>query len=372
MVRSRVDGHGLIVYGMLLSTGRIQWKTVDMMQDHDLIRRSLTTLEPLGVSGRVLGVLDPAGAVDAELELVRAGESIRFGAVVKRTVRPSTVALVADRLRHLTHEHPLLLVTAHASPRTAELLRARGISFMDAAGNAYIDTPSLLVSIEGRRPAEFSARKTPDRIGVAALQVMFVLLRDPDARTLSVRELGARAGVSHGAAAKARHAFDRRGWIVNLGREGYRLTDPEGLLEAWLVGFSGQLAASVEIARAMSPGALSPASWAKGVAEHLAPDFALLGGEAAAELAGHGIRGETASVWVSGWDADTMRRLRLVPTRDGKILVYRAFAPGMGDPADARLADPLLVLAELAAIPDERLDETRDALRALVTRRLEM
>lgn len=336
-----------------------------------LIRRSLAALEQLGVRGRIVDVSGPDGGVDAVLELERAGASIRFGAVVKQTVRPSTVALVIDRFRHLAHEHPLLLVTEQASARTAELLRARGISFVDAAGNAYIGTPNLLVSIEGRRPAASSATKTSDRIGVAALQVMFVLLRDPDARTLSVRELGARAGVSHGAAAKARHAFDRRGWIVHLGRKGFRVTDPEGLLEAWLVGFSGQLAASVEITRAMSPGASNPASWARGVAEHLDPGFALLGGEGAAELAGHGIRGETASVWVRRWDADTMRRLRLVPAREGNILVYRAFASSMVDPLDSRLADPLVVLAEVAAIPDERLDEARDALHAFVTRRLE-
>jgi len=341
-----------------------------MAQGEDLIRQALTSLERLGVRARVVGVTAPIDGVDAWLELERGGTSVRFGAVVKHTVRPSTVALVADRLRHLPHEQPVLLVTGFASARTAELLRARGISFLDAAGNAHIDTPTLLVSIEGRRPAPSSATKTRDRVGVAALQVMFVLLRDPDARALSVRELGARAGVSHGAAAKARHAFDRRGWIVNLGREGFRVTDPQGLLEAWLVGFSGQLAASVEITRAMSPGMSSPASWAEGIAQHLGPGFALLGGEGAAELAGHGLRGETASVWVRAWDADTMRRLRLVPARQGTIRVYRSFAPHMDDPADARLADPLLALAELSAIPDERLDHARDALRAIVLRRL--
>lgn len=148
------------------------------------------------------------------------------------------------------------------------------------------------------------------------------------------------------------------------------MVDGEGLLTTWMVGFANQLGPKLEIARAASPGAESPSAWAQDVRDQLSPAVALLGGEAAAELAGHDIRGSTASVYVRSWDAPTMKALRLVPAREGQISVRSAFAPHMEDPSDRRIVDPLVVLAEVAAIPDERLDGARAALRALVSSRM--
>lgn len=340
-----------------------------MNTDRNLIRLALERLRDLGIEGNLTdqACSNHPVAVDAHVELSRAdGKKQHFGALIKRVVRPSTLAAVADQVRALETEVPILLVSEHISVETAELLRRRRIPFIDAAGNAWLDTPDFLVAVLGRRPTQVAGAPTPERIGAAALRVMFVLLRDPDAGRLPVHSLGERAGVSHGAAALALQTFDARGWIRDLGNPGYRVVDVEGMLSTWLVGFADRLAPKLEITRAASPGAASPASWAQGMLAQFAPDTALLGGEAAAMFAGHPLRGNTATVYVRVWDADTMKRLRLVPAREGAIVVRGAFAPHLEDPDDPRLVDPLVVLGELTAIPDERLDETRAALRAAV------
>lgn len=307
---------------------------------------------------------------DDVVEIGRNGAKQVFVAMPRRVVRPSTLAAVVDQARSLGLDHPPLLVSEHVSTECADLLRARGIQFVDAAGNAYLDMPGYLVVVTGRRPlAPVAAQK--DGVGAAALQVAFVLLLDPSAAALSVRAMGDRAGVSHGAAATALNTFERRGWTRNLGTDGHRLVDPEGLLSAWLSGFADRLGPKLVLGRAAAPGAATPEAWGRSVVDRLSPDVGLLGGEVAATIAGLPLHGATGSVYVRAWDAATMKRLRLAPTADGAITIRSAFAAHLEDPSDPRLADPLLVLAEVASIPDERLDYTRAMLRERVSARFQ-
>ncbi|MEQ1502454.1 MAG: type IV toxin-antitoxin system AbiEi family antitoxin [Myxococcota bacterium] len=312
---------------------------------------------------RAIGAL-PAGLEaeirDGMVQIHRNHTVHAYAMLPKRAVRPSTIAAVADAAR--AQVGPTLLVSEYVSPECAELLRARGLAFADAAGNVFLDAPEYLVLVTGRR-SPTPVVDPSERLAAAALQVAFVLLRDPDAASLGVRALGATAGVSHGAAANALRTFARRGWVDGDGA----ITDAHGLAAAWVAGFADRLGPKLVLARAACPGAPSVEAWARSVVDRVSPD--LLGGEAAAMVADLPLRGPTGSVYVRAWDAATMKRLRLAPSADGPITVRSAFAPSLGDPVDPRLADPLLVLAELSALPDERLDETRAALRERVSAR---
>ena len=338
------------------------------MSESSLVDRALQSLEAAGVHGTVTRS-GKTGDHD-RITLSRADREATYVGIVRRTLRPSSISVVADQARALPDGPAALVISEHISAETADLLRERGLQFIDAAGNAYLDTPDFLVAITGRRAAVEALPPFKDHVGPAAWQVAFVLLREPDAAHLSVRALGERAGVSHGAAAVALRTFDARGWLSDLGRSGHHLTDVQGMLSGWLTGFADRLAPKLEIARAMPPGTDSPAAWARAVASDLSPDSGLLGGEAAAEFAAHDLRGTTASVYVRRWDAPTMKRLRLMPSPRGTVSVRSAFAPHIEDPSDPRLVDPLIVLAELYAIPDERLDATRAALQKSVLSRI--
>ena len=331
----------------------------------DILHRALASLAEHGVKTRVRS--GPHGSADAHVDLSRGNARQAFSAIVKRTLRPSTVAQVVDHVSALQQDRPLI-VAEHVSDETASLLRARGLAYLDVAGNAFIDTPNFLVAIAGRRPSPERPTPARERVGAAAWQVAFVLLRDQDAFGLTVRALAERAGVSHAAAAMALHALDARGWIQNLGRRGHPIVQPEALLSSWLTGFVDHIQPRIALARATAPGK-TPADWAREVATNTQGTH-LIGGELGAELGGQEIRGTTGSVYVTAWDAATLRRLRLVPTPQGAIAVRRPFAPDLADPTDPRLVDPLIVLAEVAAIPDERLDGTRASLRKLVSARI--
>src|SRR2546422_9344981 len=90
-----------------------------------------------------------------------------------------------------------LLLTDYVAPALAQRLAETDIDFVDAAGNLLIRKPDRLYLFRsGMKPP-----RTPDRIppGLSTrsgLQILFVLLVDPQAGALPYRELAQRSGVA--------------------------------------------------------------------------------------------------------------------------------------------------------------------------------
>jgi hypothetical protein len=82
-----------------------------------------------------------------------------------------------DRLAQLA-----VLITDYVTPQMAQVLKARGTTFLDAAGNAYINQPPVLVWVKGERPAHLEIQ--PADAGRAfrpgGLKVLFALLCHPE------------------------------------------------------------------------------------------------------------------------------------------------------------------------------------------------
>jgi hypothetical protein len=320
----------------------------------------VVTLEP------VLRALEGSTGVKARpdgtlVELAWRGQAVRFHPQVRALVRPPHLPLLREQLRSVERS---LLVTRHVSAPLAERLRERGIAFADEAGNAFIETESWMVWVSGRSLSPGpSERATVSR---SMWQVAYVLLRGgAEART--VRELGTLAGVSHGTAANALGVFEQRGWLAKMGHS-HVLTDADAFLRAWEFGYPDRLRPALELGRAATPGARSVQAWADAVASELGSE-GLLGGELAAERMGADIVAVTATLHVPRWDAETMRRFRLVPAKEGPIAIRQTFGTVSHAPVPPSLADPLLVRAELLSIDDERLDAARGFLRQQIEQR---
>jgi hypothetical protein len=335
--------------------------------DHHVVDQALRALAPTGVIcdlcsiGLRYGDLD----FDALVVMSRGGaKPAPFAAEVTRVVRHSSITTLADRFRELHGNLRGLVIAEHIPAEAADLLRSEGICFMDAAGNAFIDAPGLFVWVSGRRPEKKRpVAKESDPVRPSGWQVAFALLRDPTAASLPVRSLGELAGVSHGAAATALAAFDARGWVRRVSRSEHHVVSPVKLLDGWLAGYADRLGPRNVLTRAGSPGAPSAVAWAASLPDRVPLGEVLLGGEAAAELAGLDIRGTTSTVHMRGGGLERLGELRLIAAVTGPITVYSAFAPRMADPANPRLVDPLVVLAELSVLPDDRLDAARFELR---------
>lgn len=288
-----------------------------------------------------------------------------FSALIHRHLQEIHLSGLAEKLSQLKSP---LLITQHVSSPLAEKLRLRGICFVDASGNSYLKHDHLLVFVHGRSPPP---KKAIERgLSPTVWQVAFVLLRDPSSHKLPVRPLGKRAGVSHVSAANALHALEARGWIRRLGRHGVAIIDPDALISAWEMGYVDRLVSKLTLTNAV-PGHSTLQQWATTLTPIKFNGSDLLGGELAAQLLGLDIIASTATVHVSSWDAETMRRLRLIPSPKGPVRVLRAFGSRNPSRDLPHFADPLLIRGELLLIPDERLNSARSDLLTKV-RELEL
>ena len=89
----------------------------------------------------------------------------------------------------------------YVTPPMAEELRARGIPFVDAAGNAFLEQPPLFIWVKGEKPqlATGAGRPPAGRAFQASgLQVLFALICHPEWADLPYREIAQRTNVAHG------------------------------------------------------------------------------------------------------------------------------------------------------------------------------
>lgn len=144
---------------------------------------------------------------------------------------------------------PLLVVGPRLHPSSAETLRARGLWYIDGAGNAYLrHQGGLLIDVRGRRSA-VSAQPgtlgdglhsdgprnpfTPKRA-----QVVCVLLDAPQLVDAPLRAIAASAGVSVGMAKETMDTLRTTGFFEHLGSR-RRLVRTDELLDLWAAAYPG-------------------------------------------------------------------------------------------------------------------------------------
>jgi hypothetical protein len=258
---------------------------------------------------------------------------------------------------------PVMLGLPYVDRTTARRLRAEGIPFIDASGNAWIDLPGFYVEIEGRRPV----METPGRqraangeLSAAGLQVAFVLLIDPSLLRQPVRTIAQAARVSTGSAQAALTSMTEDGLIVR-GRDG-RLKDPEALTRTWLSGYWSRLLPKLEEETVFGP---EPAWWTEGSSDPPAMGGRVSGDAALASLTNRIVPTTTIVYGEPPWQ-DVRRRARLSAAGTGSPIVLRErfWDPDVlaGVVGDSATVPPLLVYADCRASGDPRVREVAEEL----------
>lgn len=324
---------------------------------------AVEALRAHGLEVAVHGPEDPPG--QAELRI----GGVPFAFEVAHWLQPRHVTeALLGRLRRAGGPEALI-VTEYVSAETGAALRRRGIAYADASGNVWVRSGPVLIFVEGRPPVLVRRPRPAEVLPPASLRVVFALLRRPSDVHLHLRALGAVAGVSHVAAGQALAACEARGWVRRMDRTRRAIVDLDGMLDSWIEGYVSRLGPDLELDRAKWTGVPDAPAWAASVDARDGWGGDLVAGDVGAARMGCDIAGSTASVYVRDWGPEAMRRLRVVPAREGKLVVRRAFAPDLADPEHPGVVDRLLLAGELAAVPDDRLDDTRAELQRRVRRR---
>ena len=331
-------------------------------REQRLLADAVKAVEPLGLRFRVLWQKARPGAdrADVTIGFRVGGRQVRYVAELKRGLRPATLGAVIHQLRARGGQP--LLVTDHVTPPLVDALRARGVEFIDAAGNAFLNQPPLLVIVKGQRPAELSLAPERGRAFQATgLQVLFTLLARPELAARPYREIAAAAGVAHGTVGWVMAELPGLGYLAKVGGR-RRLINGERLLDRWTEAYARTLRPRLLLGRFRGDlNALHNRTgrWPEGL---------LVGGElAAARLTRH-LRPGTATFYVQAVEPRMILNMTLKADAEGNVDFRRRFWAFPGEAA--QFTPALLAYADLLAIGDARCLETAQLIRGQLLNRL--
>lgn len=297
------------------------------------------------------------GRADAQVRLGTGPDATLYAVEIKRALRPATLGATLHQLQRLG-EHALL-VTDYVTPPMADTLRAHRVPFIDAAGNAYVEQPGMLVWVKGQKPR---APIVPPALGRAfqptGLQVVFALLCNPDLINHTYRDLAVMAGVAHGTVGWVIPDLKQQGFVDEPGgkRGTRRMFQTERLLAQWVDAYARQLRPRTLIGRYYVPALEGWRDWP------LAQYAALWGGEPAGALLTNHLRPGALTIYAGKLPNLLAARQKFMkqpdPGHTAVVEVRRKFWNFAVDGVRNDVAPPVLVYADLLATGDARCIET--------------
>ncbi len=324
-----------------------------------LLEVALGAVRAHGVKVRVVEREPKLGRAqaDALLRVEHGGQEALLAADVRPTLHPATLGAALHQLDRLGRQ--ALLITEYVTPALADQLKAHHVAFFDAAGNAYLDKPPLLIWVKGMKPA---ARPVPAHTGrafqPAGLQVLFALLCNPPIVNQPYRELAAMAGVAHGTVGWVMPDLQQQGYLgVLKGRRGpRRLFHGQRLLGQWADAYARLLRPRMLIGRYYVPALQGWKDWP------LAEYGALWGGEPAGAILTDHLRPGELTLYADQLPtvlaAKQKFRKEPAPGHTAIVDVRKRFWNFPGDPHHPDTVPPVLVYADLLATGDGRCIET--------------
>lgn len=292
--------------------------------------------------------------VDGALRLVLGGKRQTFLVETKRWLTPATLGHVVTRLRDLGKN--AILVTDYVTPPVAKKLKDLDIAFVDAAGNAYLQRPPVLIWVVGRKPAATQQRFRAGRaFQPTGLKLIFALLCRPDLVNAGFREIAEFAGVAHGTVGWVLGDLREMGYLVETGNTRTRvrrLRDPRKLLTQWAEAYARTLYPQLLMGRYQ---AADPDWWKKLDA---AKYEVMLGAEPAAAIATRYLRPGVVTLYAQETPARLMADYRLRKAEEGNVELRRRFWPFDHKWKHPALTPPVLIYADLLATGDARCIET--------------
>ncbi|MDO9559451.1 MAG: type IV toxin-antitoxin system AbiEi family antitoxin [Syntrophales bacterium] len=288
---------------------------------------------------------------DYLLTIIVQGREFHYYAEIKTAVTKTNRLLMLMGRERLPH--PLLVVARYINPQMAEQLRVDGMEFIDTAGNAFLNQPPLYVFIKGNRlPERHRDGQTKRAFKAAGLRLIFAFLCNTGLENRTFREIAAAAGVALGTVDWIIRELKELGYLLDMGKEGYRLIRKDMLLKRWVAAYPEQLRP-----RQMLGHYRGEQGWWQRI--NMDCLKAQWGGEVAAARMTDYLNPQTVTIYTTAPELNPLlieNRLRKDAAGDVEIL-ERFWKPDEQRP-DEELVHPILVYADLLATGDQRNIET--------------
>jgi hypothetical protein len=287
---------------------------------------------------------------DGIVRLTLGGKKREFKAEVKLRVNRATIALLKQKMVHAGEG---LLVTDYVNPELAEMIRNQGIFFIDAAGNAFIDTTPLYIFIKGEKPNEVVKTKPVKRLfKPGGLKLIFALLNNPGMEKATYRDMAKTANVALGTVDFVITELKELGFLIDMAKKNRQLLKTEQLLRRWVEVYPENLKPRLVQEKFRT----NVRHWWKDIKPK---DFGLYwGGEiAAAELTGY-LKPERCTVYTDQLPGKLIYKFKFQKDPNGNIEVLTPFWTFRWELAEKGFVPPLLIYADLMATGDARTIES--------------
>jgi hypothetical protein len=311
---------------------------------------------------------------DGILEIITPRGRYRFSALVKKSCldRSAVNAVIGRAIanRNVGNNRRLKatsgrLVLARYVPSTAgEQFIEAGLCFADDSGNVHLrlGTEYNWTILNKREPPKLP---DADRVTPAAIQLLFQLATEPESANWTVRDLGVTAGLSKSKVAQLRRQFIRQHVLSRDGNTfAFRMNHET--CDQLVAGYGQILRPKLFLGRYRYPD-VSVDAFVSRLASEAAVQkvsYALTGGPAA-DLLHQNYRDIEVPVFIAATDPTTLRGLRLMPARNGPVMLLKAFGKLVywREVKHQFVAPPWLIYAELLTSRDPRAREVAEELR---------
>jgi len=303
---------------------------------------------------------------DAVMQLERGSDCVKLSVEVKSSGKQIVFGKLMNQLEDA--ENPTLL-TDYVNPLLGEKLRARGINYVDTAGNIYLNIGTaglpFLIWIEGRKPIRQAEEKANHAFTKAGLRVTYWLLIHPELANETMRTLAQAASVSLDTVHRARAGLRQRSFLLELSKNKWQLANRKNLLDKWIEAYATRLQPSLLRGRYRLLKNESMADWKEQTIETPLTQW---GGEPAADGLTDFLRPAEWILYTRETTQTVMKRLRLLPDpENGPVRIYKKFWP---DDEPGSFVHPLLVYADLLSSPDARNHEVAQKIYEKYVQRL--
>ena len=328
---------------------------MDTRTEHNLLETALAGARRLGIDIEIAH-LEPKlndRRLDTLVRIGRGRQARTYVAEVKKGLRPATLGAALHQLEGT--EKPPLLIADYVTPPLAETLKARGVAFLDTAGNAFVDQPPLYVWVKGEKPQELPLGKEGKgrAFQASGLKVLFALLCHPEWIEQPYREIAILAGVAHGTVGWVMAELPKLGFAADVvGRR--RLLQPALLLKQWAEAYARTLRPKLAIGRYRT----DKEQWWKKLKPHNYE--VLLGGEPAAQRVTQYLRPETITLYGEKAEPHLLLHYKLRQDPRGPIEILNRFWKFETD--DKNIVPLPLIYADLLFIGDARCLEAADLI----------
>lgn len=329
-------------------------------------------------------------APDAIIRLKKNGVEYPYAVEVKTRLTNTIIGAVIERVRRFPQKG--MIITDYVNPNIADKLREMNITFIDAAGNAYLKEPGLHIFIKGNKRRQFINTEiiedgkigqtiytpllkiTPTifpptiiQLFPAALKVVFAFLCDKDLVNAPFREVAKIADVALGTVGWVIKNLKVEGFLIEVKREKRprlrRLVDRKKLLDRWVEEYNAKLRPALIIGRYTAP---QEYWWQDADPRNYG---ALWGGEvAAAKLTGY-IKPGIATIYAKEIPVQLLRDLKMRRDTKGNVEIMKQFWDERFNPVNQNrdnkyigIVPTIIVYADLLATADARNIETAGKL----------